>query len=128
MKTIESNAFAWCYNLISVNMSNSVETLGSGAFYYCSMLSDLTLSNRITILNSQVFQNTGISTFVIGKNINCIEYSAFRDRANLKSVIFEDPNNWVYNGESINVNDSELNAYLLSKTYNENTWYKNTEA
>ena len=109
-------------------MSNSVETLGSGAFYYCSMLSDLTLSNRITILRAHTFECTGISTFVVNKSINCIEYYAFGGCNNLKSVIFEDPNNWTYNGESINVNDSELNAYLLSKAYTDNSWLKNTEA
>ena len=126
--TIEDGAFSGCYNLTSVNMSNSVEKLGSCAFYYCSMLSDLTLSNRITILRAQTFERTGISTFVVNKSINYIESIAFRDCSNLRSVVFEDPNNWVCNGEPVNVNDSELNAYLLSKTFNDNAWFKNTEA
>lgn len=126
--TIEDCAFLNCSSLTSVNMTNSVEALGSSAFAVCYSLSDITLSNRLTILRGCVFQDTRISTFTISKNINCIEYNVFGGCNNLKSVIFEDPNNWFYNGESVNVNDSELNAYLLSKTYNENTWYKNTEA
>ena len=126
VKTIENSAFLNCPYLTSVNMSNSVEELGSSAFTFCGNLSDITLSNKLTVLRSCVFQYTGISTFTISNNITIIENGALANCSNLKSVIFEDPNNWVYNGESVNVNDSEVNAYLLSKTYNENTWYKNT--
>ena len=105
-------------------MTNSVEEIGSFAFLYCTSLFSITLSNKITILSNHVFENSGISSIVIGKSINCIENNAFGSCNNLKSVIFEDPNNWVYNGESINVNDSELNAYLLSKAYTDGQWYK----
>ena len=128
VKTIASDAFRDCHSLTSVNMANSVEVIMSCAFCYCNNLSSITLSNKLTTLPFEIFNGTAISSFVIGRNITSIESNAFSNCANLKSVIFEDPNNWTYNGESINVNDSELNAYLLSKTYNENTWYKYTEA
>ena len=46
----------------------------------------------------------------------------------MQVILLQDVKSLGKKGETVNVNDSELNAYLLSKTYNENTWYKNTEA
>ena len=100
----------------------------SCAFYYCTSLSSITLSNKITTLPNQIFEHTAISSFVIEKNITKIDTNVFSDCSNLNSVIFEDPNNWTYNGESINVDDIELNAYLLTKVYNGHAWEKIKEA
>lgn len=128
IETIKYHCFSSSSSLLSIDIPDSVKTIEYYAFYNCYNLSDITLSNRLTKIDWRAFECSGISSIVIGKSINCIGSNAFSNCNNLKSVVFEDPNNWTYNGESINVNDSELNAYLLSKSYTDNSWLKNTEA
>ena len=54
---INSGAFAYCYDLVSVTMGDSVISMGDGAFYDCTSLTNLTLSDSLTTFGNKMFYN-----------------------------------------------------------------------
>jgi hypothetical protein len=54
---IGASAFAQCYNLDSVVMSNGIETIESGAFVECFSLSSITIPNSVKYIGDWVFDS-----------------------------------------------------------------------
>ena len=52
---IDSYAFAWCYELTSVTIPNSVINIGDYAFYCCSSLTSVTIPNSVTSIGKYAF-------------------------------------------------------------------------
>ena len=55
VKIIEDNAFSDCYDLTSVTIPNSVETIGEQAFQGCTGLTSVTIGSGVTAIGAKAF-------------------------------------------------------------------------
>ena len=53
--SIGSSAFAWCSDLTSVTIPNSVTSIGESAFRECSSLTSVTIGNSVTSIGYEAF-------------------------------------------------------------------------
>lgn len=84
---INSSAFLNCTNLLSVEISNTVEYIGARAFYNCEKLSSVTIPDSVISIDSHAFESCdALSSVVIGNSVELIDYRAFYNCTNLKSV------------------------------------------
>ena len=58
LTTIGDEAFAWCSNLISVNIPNNVTTIGRGAFQYCNNLKTIVIPSNVSSVGYNAFIDT----------------------------------------------------------------------
>ncbi len=58
VKMIDDDAFAYCHNLTSITIRNSVTSIGSWAFYNCSGLTTITIPTSVTSIGDGAFYNT----------------------------------------------------------------------
>lgn len=138
LKTIGENAFCWCDNLKSVEITG-VETIGESAFSYCGNLKTVVLKDigsvgvrafaRCRSLSSVAidaetigywaFEDcTSLTSVIIGKNVRSIGSSSsmpcFAGCTALTSVQFEDTENWYdSSGLLLDVTDAAENARRL---------------
>ena len=140
--TIRSSAFSECTSLRSIMIPNSVTTIESYAFEGCTSLNDITISGGVTQIKDYAFMwCTGLSSIILPESLITIGYGAFYECtslrsitipnsvttinggafgscANLNSVIFEDTENWYYQGLKKDVSDPASNAtFLLEGRY-----------
>ena len=52
---IEERAFAFCENIVSVDLPSSVRDIGTEAFFYCLRLSSVTLSKNLKSIGRETF-------------------------------------------------------------------------
>lgn len=69
--------FGYCTGLTSVTIPNSVTQLNYSAFYGCSGLTDVKLGTGLKTIGSYAFENTGLTTQYIPKNVTAIGSYAF---------------------------------------------------
>ena len=55
VKIIEDNAFSDCYELTSITIPNSVETIGEQAFKGCTGLTSVTIGSGVTAIGAKAF-------------------------------------------------------------------------
>jgi hypothetical protein len=55
VSSIDDYAFSLCYDLTSVNISNSIVTIGSFAFDECYNLTSITIPNSVTSIGEGAF-------------------------------------------------------------------------
>lgn len=95
-----SNTFAYCENLISVVLPNSITNTHGYAFEGCSALTSCTLSENITDIGSNSFNEcTSLSSITIPNGVINIEPNAFKDCKSLTSVII--PESVTYIGHTV---------------------------
>ena len=74
--TIGTYAFIYCYNLISIELPNSIKTIGNSAFFSCSKLATVTIPNSVTLIEiSQTFDGCSSLT-AINVDANNPNYSS----------------------------------------------------
>lgn len=87
MTSVGDGAFAACYDLTSVAISNSVTSIERNLFYGCSSLTSITIPNGVTSIGERAFALcSSLTSFTIGNGITSIEDCAFVDCASLKDV------------------------------------------
>ncbi len=92
--TTIDGAFMGCSSLISVNIPNSVTSIGASTFYGCSSLNSLTIGNSVTSIGASAFENcTCLTSVTIPNSVNTINKFSFYGCTMLKELIFEDGNN-----------------------------------
>lgn len=69
--------------------------------------------------------NEQITKVTIPASVKQIGNGAFMDCTNLTSVVFENPEGWMVNGESIDLSDPAIAAELLTETYSQAVWICN---
>ena len=85
--SIQNSAFAWCYNLTAVTISNSVIKIGSSAFLNCSGLTSVTISNSVTSIDEKTFYGcSGLTSITIPNSVTSIGNSAFNGCSGLTRV------------------------------------------
>lgn len=73
-----SSAFGMNYDVLSVEMGNSVLTIGSGAFAYCNSLKRVIIGENVRIIRSGAFDGCEEMTYVnIPDKVEIIEEYAF---------------------------------------------------
>ena len=84
---IQYQAFAYCSDLKSIILPNSVTTIGLSAFYRCSSLTNITISNSVTAIKSYTFQGcSSLTNITIPNSVTTIESSAFYGCSSLTNI------------------------------------------
>ena len=84
--TIGDGAFINQYNLVSVNMPNSITSIGSQSFYLCGNLSTVNLSNSLKSLGRSAFAATNLSSATLPNSLEIINDGVFSSCVNLTSI------------------------------------------
>ena len=87
MASIGFAAFAFCSNLLSINIPSSVTSIGTGAFYRCKSLTSITIPSSVVSVNNFTFQGCiNLKTVNITSNITSIGTEAFENCNKLLSI------------------------------------------
>ena len=86
VETIGKYAFANYFKLKQLHLGKGVKTIEEAAFMSCEQLESLTLPAGLEKIGMEAFSLCGIKTLVIPEGMTVIENSAFRAAQNLASV------------------------------------------
>ena len=76
--SIGSSAFAWCSDLTSVTIPNSVTSIGERAFKVCSGLTSVTIPNSVTSIGNSAFSDcSSLTSVTIPNAVKSIEEYTF---------------------------------------------------
>ena len=90
-ESIGNYAFAYCNNMKSVTIPDSITNINERAFYICSNLASVTIPDSVESLGSYAFAScTALSELTIGNSVQNIGSYAFRNCSNLTSVTIPD--------------------------------------
>ena len=81
-----SNAFAYCTDITTVIIPNSVVAIGKGAFAGFTGLNDIEIPNSVTYIGNEAFSHTGLASVTIPESVTNIGYGAFHYSDNLINV------------------------------------------
>lgn len=85
--TIGDNAFANCFNLKSVTINNSVETMSYRSFFNCNKLTSVTIGSGVKTIGNEVFWNcTSLPSIDIPSSVKTIGSRALGSCTSLTSV------------------------------------------
>ena len=136
---IEENAFAYCYNLRSAILPQSVRTIGDGAFRECTRLLTVQMPSALEIIGDYAFAScTCLISVTLNSEVRDIGDGAFEGCIYLLEVYDLSPYISVYRGDYENgyvayyaaavytnqldgLNRKEENGVKL--IYGNNTWY-----
>ncbi len=86
-KTVPSNAFKGCTELLSLTLSNGVTEIGDGAFYGCAGLTSATLGSSVqSIGNSAFYGCKKLSSLNLPDSVTSVGDYAFSGCSSLPSV------------------------------------------
>jgi len=86
--TIDIEAFAACYNLISVTIPNTIIIIGDGAFRACENLASVTIPNSVNTIEDYTFYGCeSLTSITIPNSIIKISPYTFNDCRRLSSII-----------------------------------------
>ncbi|MBE6567347.1 MAG: TIR domain-containing protein [Ruminococcaceae bacterium] len=89
--SIDAHAFAWCENLISITIPDSVTSIGASAFLDCTSLSSITIPDSVTSIEHSAFSGCeSLTSVTIPDSVTSIGESAFSGCAGLTSVTIPD--------------------------------------
>ena len=89
--TIDTKAFANCFNVHSVTISNSITSIGDYAFMNCKNLSRVIIGNNVTQIGRAAFIKCAAFTSIdIPDSVSSIENAAFASCTKLESITFGD--------------------------------------
>ena len=74
---IGTNAFAYCHNLTSVTIPESVTSIGYIAFYQCVGLTNITIDNGVTSIGAGAFAQCSVTNVTIPNSVTSIGGGAF---------------------------------------------------
>ncbi len=76
--SIGTNSFAYCDELLSITVPNSVTSIGGNAFRGCSALTRLIIPNSVFSIGNSAFKDcSGLTEVIIGSNVYEIGDEAF---------------------------------------------------
>ena len=113
LTNIEDRAFNNCYQLNSVVLPSTIQTIGKYAFYTCYKLEHINFPSSVTKLGNYCFGSVGLKTVYVPKTITSIGESVFSGSYLVGIVV--DPKNTVYDSRS-NCNGiiQKSNNYLIA--------------
>lgn len=85
---IADEAFAYCSNLTSVIIPNSVSSIGSGAFINCLSIENITVPNGVTHIKGYTFYFCkALTSITLPKTVEKVDNYAFAYCSNISSII-----------------------------------------
>ena len=91
VQTIGSDAFRGCTSLVSVTIGDGVQTIGSDAFSGCTSLTSINIPNSVKKISYGEFSGcTSLTSVTIGDGVQTIGGNAFRECTSLTSVTIGD--------------------------------------
>ncbi len=84
--TIGPQCFQYCYNLQTVFIPGSVKVIPWNCFSGCTSLSEVTMNDGTSTIEYYSFYQCSFSELVIVKTITEIQYNAFDNNSNLKTI------------------------------------------
>ena len=87
--SIGDNAFAYCWQLVSVTFSGNIDSIGDCAFENCGALESVTFSGKVDSIGDFAFENCGaLESVTFSGDVGSMGYGAFRNCGALESVTF----------------------------------------
>ncbi|MGM9859359.1 MAG: leucine-rich repeat protein [Muribaculaceae bacterium] len=88
---IGDTAFAYCIDLTSVTIPNTVNSIDERAFYYCSDLTSITIPDAVTYIGKEAFARcSGLTSLSIPGAVTSIGDEAFYYCSGLTSITIPD--------------------------------------
>ena len=85
--SISGGAFRSKYNLLSITIPNTVNSIGAKALQYCSSLEELVIGNQVTYIGSNAFESCNkLTEVIIPDSVTYLGTEAFRSCSELTSV------------------------------------------
>ena len=129
-------SFKDCTSLTKVVFGDKVTKLPYSVFYGCTGIKQITLPDTLTEISANAFYGcTGLTEITIPASVTAIRYS-FQNCTNLKSVIFQNPEGWSAEENSLSIfrddrtfsslelSDRELAAKYLTSNYANYIWQR----
>ncbi len=114
IKTIGDHAFAWCPNIESLSLGNTVREIKKGAFARIDKLKHLGLPSSVEIIGYEAFcADSSLEYVMLGKGLKEIEGYAFSGCNNLSEVEVEDLSSWC----SVNLSGQTSNPMFFSHIF-----------
>ena len=86
VKSIGKWMFTDCNNLSRVTLPTKLKTFPEGTFRNCSKLKSVTIPTNVTIIGPNAFENSGIRSIVIPKNVTTLKNDIFIDCKSLTTI------------------------------------------
>lgn len=107
-------AFAYCNNLTSITIPNSVKFIGNCAFACCKGLTSVTIPGSVNVINDCTFQGCiNLTSVTIEEGVANIAYMAFEFCTSLTSISL--PNSLEFIGSSAFYKCSSLSSIIIPK-------------
>lgn len=91
VRSIESEAFAGCADMLSLRIPETVKSLGDGAFCNCSSLTTVVIEKGLTTIGASAFAgNSALRSVTLPDSVMVIDDTAFEGCANLTLTVAED--------------------------------------
>jgi len=84
--SISFRAFYYCTSLTSITIPNSVTSIGIDTFIGCTSLTSITIPNSVTSIGQGVFASTGLTSITIPNSVTSIGSAAFSNCTSLTSI------------------------------------------
>ena len=111
---IGAYAFYGCVNIRDVTLPEGLTKIGQYAFKGCSALGRVEILSGMTTLGAYAFTESGITEIVLPEGLQTVEYDAFNNCTNLRSVSL--PSTLQDLGSSTFYNCSALTAITLPQS------------
>ena len=93
---IYEDTFAYCSDLTSIIIPDSVTSIGRTAFRHCTELTSITIPDSVTSIGVGAFTDcSSLTSVAIGDSVTSIGMGAFEDCTGLTSIVVDD-GNYVY--------------------------------
>ena len=86
VERIGNYCFSSCTNLEYIYLPDSISSIDHAAFYNCSNLTSIDIPAGLTVLSNSVFRGSGLTSVIIPKTVEKIEYNVFSACENLKQI------------------------------------------
>ena len=88
---IETHAFAYCKNLTSITIPNSMTYIGNRSFRDCSSLTAVTIPNSVTVIRGYAFYGcSSLTSVTIPNSVRTIQEGVFSQCTKLRNISYKD--------------------------------------
>ena len=112
MNVIGTRVFAYCSNLINIEIPDSVTSIGDYAFEYCESLENIKIPNSVTSIGNYAFRHCdSLTSIVIPNSVTSVGDGAFSNCDSLTSIVI--PNSVTSIGNSAFSNCDSLTSIVI---------------